>query len=288
MNNIKTQQDGSSDPIRRQLEDLTTTIFQNMFPQISPQTTPLSSIQRIMLLNREISHTAEDGTFILHLRHYAITTKRTGVPRRIRRLDPKEQRQREKKGSAIPNLSRLEDVSEYLLDPTAGGFISASETELDTDAEVEVLEAQTRRVLSKKELQKLRDGEGQAKNRSDRGSNVEKRAVKLVELGPRMKLRLVKVEEGVCEGKIMWNEFIKKSKAEEKELDQKWDQRRKGKEERRREQKENVERKKQVKANTRANSNSNAVEDKVMDDGWDSEDTDTDDMDLEAEADDGD
>jgi ribosome biogenesis protein SSF1/2 len=287
MNNMKTQQDGSSDPIRKQLEDLTTTIFQNMFPQISPQSTPLSSIQRIMLLNRDVSDT-EDGTFILHVRHYAITTKRTGVPRRIRRLDPKEQRQREKKGSVIPNLSRLEDVSEYLLDPAAGGFTSASETELDTDAEVEVLEAQTRRVLSKKELQKLRDGEGQAKNRGDRGSNVEKRAVKLVELGPRMKLRLVKVEEGVCEGKIMWNEFIKKSKAEEKELDQKWDRRRKEKEERRRQQKENVERKKQVKANTRANSNGNAVEDEVMDDGWDSEDSDVDDMDLEAEGEDGD
>lgn len=285
MNNMKTQQDASSDPIRKQLEDLTTTIFQNMFPQISPQTTPLSSIHRILLLNREVSN-AEEGTFILHLRHYAITTKRTGVPRRIRRLDPKEQRHREKNGTAIPNLSGLEDVSEYLLDPTAGGFTSASETELDTDAEVEVLEAQTRRVLSKKEVQKLRDGGTQSKNRNDRGSNVEKRAVKLVELGPRIKLRLVKVEEGVCEGKIMWNEFIKKTKAEENELDQKWDQRRKEKEERRKEQRENVERKKQVKVNTRANSNGNGAEDEEME-RWDSEDSEIDDMDVEGEVENG-
>lgn len=282
MNNMKTQQETSSDPIRKQLEDLTTTIFQNMFPQISPQTTPLSTIQRILLLNRDVSN-AEDGTFLLHLRHYAITTKRMGIPRRIRRLDPKEQRHREKIGRVIPNLSRLEDVSEYLLDPAAGGFTSASETELDTDAEVEVLEAQTRRVLSKKEVQKLRD-DGE-KIRKGGESNVEKRAVKLVELGPRMKLRLVKVEEGVCEGKIMWNEFVKKSKAEENELDQKWDHRRKEKEERRKEQKENVERKKQVKANTRANSNGKEAEDDKLDDEWDSEDSD---VDMEAEADDGD
>ena len=286
MNNMKTH-NASSNPIRKQLEDLTTTIFQNMFPQISPQTTPLSTIHRIMLLNREIVD-ADDGTFVLHLRHYAITTKRTGVPRRIRRLDPKEQRHREKTGRAIPNLGRLEDVSEYLLDPAAGGFTSASETELDTDAEVEVLEAQTRRVLSKKEVQKLRDGAGQSKNRIDRGSNVEKRAVKLVELGPRMKLRLVKVEEGVCEGKVMWNEFVKKSMAEEKELDHRWDQRRKEKEERRKQQRENVERKRQLKANTRANSNGNGAEDEEMDDEWDSEGTDADDIGLEDEADDGD
>ncbi len=285
MNNMKTDPDAYSDPIRKQLEDLTTTIFQNMFPQISPRSTPLSSIHRTMLVNRETSD-AEDGTFVLHLRHYAITTKRTGIPRRIRRLDPKEQRQWGKKGSAIPNLSRLEDMSEYLLDPTAGGFTSASETELDTDAEVEVLEAQTRRVLSKKEVQKLRDGVGQSKTRGDRGSNVEKRAVKLVELGPRMKLRLVKMEEGVCEGKIMWNEFIKKTEAEQNEMDQKWDQRREEKEDRRKEQRENVERKKHVKANTKANSNGNAPADEDVDDVWDSEDTDVDDMDLDDEADD--
>jgi ribosome biogenesis protein SSF1/2 len=291
MNNMKTPPDVTSDPVRKQLEDLTTTIFQNMFPQISPQKTPLSSIHRIMLLNRDISHT-EDGTFVFHLRHYAITTKRTGIPRRIRRLDPKEQRQREKNRSVIPNLNRLEDVSEYLLDPAGDGFTSASETELDTDAEVEVLEAQTRRVLSKKEVQKLRNGVEQSHNRNNAANNVEKRAVKLVELGPRMKLRLVKVEEGVCEGKIMWNEFIQKSKAEQKELDQKWDLRRKEKEERKKEQRANVERKKELRSNTRANTNGHGArvgdkdedDDDEMEDGWDSQDDEGDVTDLEDEA----
>lgn len=286
MNNMKTQPDASSDPIRKQLEDLTTTIFQNMFPQISPQTTPLSTIRRIMLVNRGTSD-VDDGTFVLHVRHYAITTKRTGVPRRLRRLDRKEQRERERKGGAVPNLSRLEDVSEYLLDPGAAGFTSASETELDTDAEVEVLEAQARRVLSKKEMQRLKNGEEKPGDKKDRRSHVEKRAVKLVELGPRMKLRLAKVEEGVCEGKVMWNEFITKSKAEEKDLDEKWAQRRKEKEGRREEQRANVERKKQLKANTRANTNGGGAEDEDVEDGWDSQDSDVDGMDLDHEADEG-
>lgn len=284
MNNMKTQQAASPDPVHNQLEDLTTTIFQNMFPQISPQTTPLSTVRRIMLLNRDMSQ-GENGAFVLHLRHYAITTKRTGVPRRIRRLDAKEQRYWGKKGCAIPNLSRLEDVSQYLLDPAAGGFTSASETDVDTDAEVEVLEAQARRVLSKKKTQKLRDDEERSKAGSSRVSNVEKRAIKLVELGPRMKLRLVKVEEGVCEGKVMWNEFIKKTKAEEQDLDQKWDQRRKQKEERRKEQRANVERKRQLKANTRANSTGNGLIDETMEDSWDSEDTHDDDSGTDGEAD---
>jgi ribosome biogenesis protein SSF1/2 len=113
MNNF-TSQDGvaEKDPVKKQLESLTTTIFQSIFPPISPQSTPLSSIRRILLLNRE---TQADGTYIISLRHYAITTRRTGVSKRIRRFDASEQRLREKKsGDALPNLGKLEDVADYL------------------------------------------------------------------------------------------------------------------------------------------------------------------------------
>lgn len=297
MNNFTTQSstDSPSDPIRKQLESLTTTIFQSMFPPISPQNTPLSTIRRIMLVNREQS---KDGAWLLSLRHYAIITRRTGPSKRIRRLDPKEQRQREKQGKAIPNLGKLDDAADYLLDPAAGGYTSASETELDTDNEVEVLETTSRKVLSKKEMQRQREkateenAEKPTRTRT-KTSSVEKRAVKLVELGPRLRLRMYKVEEGVCEGRVMWHDVVTKSIKEEKELDAKWATRRKEKEERRRIQKENVERKKKEKEEARK-SGKGAVdgeedqddeddeEDEDMlddDDAWDSED-----LDQEAEV----
>jgi ribosome biogenesis protein SSF1/2 len=257
MNNF-TSAEAEKDPIKKQLESLTTTVFQSMFPPISPQSTPLSSIRRILLLNRE---TQADGTYVMSLRHYAITTRRTGVSKRVRRFDAREQRLREKKsGAALPNLGKLEDVAEYLLDPAAGGYTSASETELDTDAEVEVLETTTQRVLNRKELQRQQEarkqnGEKEIPDSSTRtASNVEKRAVKLVELGPRMRLRMVKVEEGICEGRVMWNEFVTKSKEEEKELEEKWTKKRKEKESRKKEQRENVERKRLAKKNAKLNS----------------------------------
>jgi ribosome biogenesis protein SSF1/2 len=285
MNNFSRPQTAENDPkpVLKQLESLTTTIFQSMFPPISPQNTPLSSIRRIMLLNRE---TTEEGTYVLNLRHYAITTRRTGISKRIRRLDPAEQRKREKKGHAMPDLGRLEDVADYLLDPGAGGYTSASETELDTDAEVEVLETGTKKVISRKEI--LRREAGSDKLRQKSGRNVEKRAVKLVELGPRIKMRMVKVEEGVCEGRVMWHEFVTKSKAEEKELENKWTKRREEKEQRKKEQRENVQRKKELRKNTRANGGDmdgddeggEEEEDDEMDNSWDSED--------EGNADDGD
>jgi ribosome biogenesis protein SSF1/2 len=282
MNNFTSQGTADrqpQDPIKKQLESLTTTIFQSMFPPISPQTTSLSSIRRILLLNREPQG---DGTYKISLRHYAITTRRTGVSKRIRRFDPSEQRLREKKSGALPNLGKLEDMADYLLDPAAGGYTSASETELDTDNEVEVLETTTQRVLSRKEQQRQQQKQKQAEtengstqNEPTRDptleSNVEKRAVKLVELGPRMRLRMIKIEEGVCEGRVMWNEFVTKTSTEEKELDEKWEVKRREKEQRKKEQRENVERKRAAKRNARVNSGKDLDGQEESEEEWDSD-----------------
>lgn len=240
-------------PKQKQLESLTQTMFNAMFPVITPSSTKLEKIRRILLLKRERQ---EDGTFVINLRHYAITQRRAGMSKRIRKLEPSELKRRERKGTALPNLGQLEDAADYLLDPADGGFTSASESELDTDNEVEVLQTKTRKVLSKKEMEKIRSGDkGEQPQRTQ--SRVEKRAIKLVELGPRMNLRLVKVEEGLCEGRVMWNEFVSKSKAEEKELDEKWQEKRKLREERKRQQKENVEKKKKMRETTKTNTAEN-------------------------------
>lgn len=272
MNNFNSPNADENSKVPKRLESLTTTIFQSLFPPINPQAIPLSSIRRVMLLNRELStdKDAQEDSYVLNLRHYAITTKKTGIPKRIRRLDPKEMRNMDKKKSVIPNLGKLEDAADYLLDPSAAGYTSASETELDTDAEVEVAESTTKKVLNRRELQRMKAGE-KVEKKAARASQVEKRAVKLVELGPRMRLRLIKVEEGVCEGKVMWHDFITKSEKEVKELEKNWDQKRKEKEERKKEQRENVERKKQEKAKAKANG------EEVEDDEDDDEDVDMDD-----------
>ncbi|KAL2824632.1 Brix domain-containing protein [Aspergillus cavernicola] len=251
MNNFSTADADQNSKIPKRLEGLTTTIFQSLFPPINPQAQPLSSIGRVMLLNREPASKSDDeGSYVLNLRHYAITTRKTGISKRIRRLDPKEVRNREKHKSAVPNLGKLEDAADYLLDPSAAGYTSASETELDTDAEVEVTGTTTRKVLTKREMQRMKSGEKVDKKTST--TEVEKRAVKLVELGPRLKLRLIKVEDGLCEGRVMWHDYIHKSQDEVDGLDKSWDKKAKEKAQRKKIQKENVERKKQEKAKARA------------------------------------
>lgn len=255
--------------VPKHLETLTTEIFQSLFPPINPQATPLSSIRRVMLLNREKT---EDGSYIINLRHYNITTKATGLSRPIRRLNAAEkllhsQKSGSGKKSGLPNLGKLEDIADYMIGgPDGEGYMTdaTSGSEVDTDAEVEVVETRTRKILSRKQKDKSRD-----EQREGARSGVEKRAVKLVESGPRMRMRLMKVEEGVCSGKIMWHERIQKSTAEVKQMDAMWEKRRQEKEARKKIQKENVEKKKKAKG---GNAKKDEEDDDEMDvDEWDSE-----------------
>ncbi|KAI9934218.1 hypothetical protein ASPWEDRAFT_109138 [Aspergillus wentii DTO 134E9] len=268
MNNFNSPNADENSKVPKRLEGLTTTIFQSLFPPINPQATPLTSIRRVMCLNRELSSEGEEeDSYVLNLRHYAISTRKTGVPKRIRRLDPKEIRNKEKKKSAVPNLGKLEDAAEYLLDPSAAGYTSASETELDTDNEVEVTESTTKKVLNKRELQRMKaEDKEKAQKKINSAPEVEKRAVKLVELGPRMKLRLIKVEEGLCDGKVMWHDFINKSEEEVKSLEKNWDKKKKEKAARKKLQRENVEKKKQEKAKARSEGKGGENDDEDDDD----------------------
>ncbi|KAL8830333.1 MAG: hypothetical protein Q9191_001493 [Dirinaria sp. TL-2023a] len=277
--------DTSEPAVPKHLETLTTTIFQSLFPPISPQSTPLSSIRRVLLLNRELTKSpsngssVDNGSYTINLRHYAISTKRTGLSRAVRRLKAAENSSKDsKKRRGFINLSKVEDAADYVLDPSAagGGFTSGSETELETDAEVEVMEANARKVLSRKQMNTLRSSNEKA-GRPDH-PEVEKKAVKLVEIGPRMRLRMTKVEEGVCGGKVMWHEFISKTKEEAQRMEKVWDARRRETEQRRRAQRENVERKRKEQGKPQVNK---AGEDpgKLSDvNEWDEDDFDQDDV----------
>ena len=176
----------------------------------------------------------------------------------------------EKRSQAIPNLGQLNDIADYMLDPSAanGGFTSGSESEQETDAEVEVMTSMPRKVVGRHERQQAAEqhkGNDDESRAAGGRRGVHKRAVKLVELGPRMTLRLIKVEEGLCGGKIMWHEHLTKSKEEEKEMDETWEKRKREKAERKRIQKENVERKKKLKTGDGDAEDDEAVDQEMMD-----------------------
>jgi len=281
MNNFSRPDSNAQSKVPKHLESLATTVFQSLFPPINPQATPLKSIRRVLLLNREESK-EDDGTFILNFRHYAITTRSTGVSKQLRRINAAEQFMSTKtsRKSKVPNLGKLEDIADYMTGEGGDGYVTdvTSGSELDTDAEVEVLDSAPRRLLSARARQAAAARNPDAEPAVEEEDSVERRAVKLVELGPRMRLRLTKVEEGLCAGKVMWHEYVHKTKEEIKELEKKWEQRRQEKEARKREQKANVERKKAAKTK---NGNKEGADDDD-DDEFDYSDMDVDQFDSEG------
>ncbi|CAN7993544.1 unnamed protein product, partial [Ixodes hexagonus] len=90
---------------------LMTSMFQNMFPSINVNTVKLNTIRRCLLLN----FNQEDST--IDFRHYTIKVAPCGINRAVKKLVQ----------SRVPDLSRLQDVSEFLEQPGA----SESEAELE-------------------------------------------------------------------------------------------------------------------------------------------------------------
>lgn len=266
MNNFSTPNADSKSKVPKHLESLATTVFQSLFPPINPQATPLKSIRRVLLLNREQSE-EDDGTFIVNFRHYAITTRSTGVSGPLRRINAAEQFMSTKtsRKSKVPNLGKLDDIADYMMGVEGeGGYVTdaTSGSEVDTDAEVEVLDSAPRKVMSARLRQ---EAAAAAEEETGEGGNIERRAVKMVELGPRMRLRLTKVEEGLCSGKVMWHEYVEKSQAEIKELEKRWEKRRQEKEARKKEQKANVEKKRAAKAAKKGDKKGEGDDDDEMD-----------------------
>ena len=240
---------------------LVATTFQNIFPTINVQTVRLADCQRVVLLD----YNAQDDT--IEFRHYFIKPVPTGVSRSVKRIVQ----------ARIPDLSHLRDVSEYVLGnavhgPGGGGAASDSEYE-DEDNKVEL-------------AQDLRTRGGRKGAQS---------AIRLAEIGPRMTLRLAKVESGLADGDVLYHAYVKKSADEARGLKRKHEDRAALKAERREQQAANVEikraklaEKKQRKLERRIARKAEADQALLKMDEDDSEDDeDGDRMDRSASAEDG-
>jgi len=219
-------------------EKLLITVFQNMFPPIQPQSTKVSSIKRVLMINKNPSGEID-------LRHYAINTKLVEETRGIKKLINSHHNLKKN----LPNMSKINDVSEMVLDPYAVGGIT-SDSEVEDDEIVEVKQDDEKLVKKKPD---------------EEVAPTKKRAIKLTELGPRINMTLMKIEEGLTgSSKTLYHKVITKTELEQKALAKKHERRNQLKAERRAQQKANVQmklEKKQAKKERRlARKNGDAAE----------------------------
>lgn len=221
-----------------QHEKLMVTMFQNMFPPIQPQSTNVSSIKRVLLISKN------KETNEIEFRHYAINTKLVEENRNVKKLIQSHHNLKKN----LPRLTKNKDVSELLLDPYSVGGLT-SDSEVEDDAVVEIQQES----LVKKEEPKQSVGDDQEEEEQQQQQQEPvvaktKRAIKLTELGPRINMTLMKIEEGlVGSSKTLYHASIKKSEEEIKSLEKKHQLKQQLKQERRAKQQAAVQAKLDIK-----------------------------------------
>jgi len=212
--------------------------FQNMFPAINVSTVKLSECRRVVLFNfirRDMSqvssdkkkHVGDDDDLEdeeVEIRHYAIRAKPVGVDRKVRRLVE----------AKIPNLSKLSDISDYITGETSSGAPAPAVLRPGEMSDSEPEDEDTQVVLP-------------GKYRGKGNNQAQKSALKLVELGPRLRLKLYKVERGMASGDVMYHAYENKTPEEIKALKQRKEGEAALKKRRREEQEANVARKQAAK-----------------------------------------
>ncbi|XP_004633065.1 suppressor of SWI4 1 homolog [Octodon degus] len=153
---------------------LMATMFQNLFPSINVHKVNLNTIKRCLLINYN------PDSQELDFRHYSIKVVPVGASRGMKKLLQEK----------FPNMSRLQDISELL---ATGAGLSDSEAEPDGEHNIT-------------ELPQAVAGRGNMR--------AEQSAVRLTEIGPRMTLQLIKIQEGVNEGNVLFHTFVHKTEEE--------------------------------------------------------------------------
>ena len=193
--------------------------FQNMFPAINVATIKLVECRRVVLFNLTEEVGEAGSKQIVEMRHYAVKATPVGVNKRVRRLIQ----------AKIPNLSKCNDVADYL---EGNGFVSDAPSDSEAEDAPEVT---------------LPDRfAGRGNNKS------QKSALKLVEIGPRMSMELIKVEKGLGGGDVLYHALVNKTPEEAAALKAKKQQEHALKEGRRATQEANVDRKRKAEDEKRA------------------------------------
>lgn len=168
-------------------------MFQGLFPAIQVEKSALPTFRRVLLL----SYHAE--SHLISLRHYTITVRPHGVSRRVRKiLGTSQEAKSASTARSKVNLASAEDIADYLLKRQG----SEAGTAYESGSETEGSEAES----DSNAVELPEDYVGRGNKRGER------KAVRLVEVGPRLELRLVKVVEGLVgskkgEGETVFHEF---------------------------------------------------------------------------------
>eukprot|EP01138_Halocafeteria_seosinensis_P006983 gb/GECG01007141.1/.p1 GENE.gb/GECG01007141.1/~~gb/GECG01007141.1/.p1 ORF type:complete len:453 (+),score=81.54 gb/GECG01007141.1/:1-1359(+) len=161
----------------------TQTVLQNMFPSINVSKVKLSECRRVVLFHYD----QEQG--VVEFRHYSIRAIPAGLSKGVKKLMQ----------TRLPDLGGLDDVSEYVTSTGAGALATGAMSDSEYESE-------GNEVTLPQEYK----GRGNEKSQTS--------AIRLSEVGPRFTLQLLKIEQGMCNGEILYHAIERKSQEEVERL----------------------------------------------------------------------
>ena len=210
-------------------KQLMSVMFKHMFSPMNVIKMKLNNCKRVVFFNYDSENDH------IQIRHYKIQTATNlkGVSRGIKKIIKQKRAKFDNKKASeqrngmdadkYPDLSKYKDITDY---------VEQNKEEYCSESEVEDDEA------TKVIIDKIKSG-----NSKKSGAHF----VRLKEIGPRITMELVKIEELVNDGKVLYHRYVNKTEAEIRELQQRKDQERQLKEERRVKQQLNIKKKEQAK-----------------------------------------
>nr|CAH8861168.1 unnamed protein product [Trichobilharzia regenti] len=221
-------------------------MFQNLLPPLNVPKLKLSTVKRVLLVSREVDTSSQNEgntkqlNDVIYIRHYHIRTENRCISRALRRLGmggAKLKRRRladpqsnygigpsgSGKSTGVPNLAKYSSMDDYLtktglLSDSALSDILSDMEEVDLVPDVnfsssQFSEGEAVRSLSGSRKRKRGRTTGPIHGLKHLGT-AKKATLRLTEIGPRLTLNLIKIEEGVNTGTVLYHRWQTRSVTE--------------------------------------------------------------------------
>jgi ribosome biogenesis protein SSF1/2 len=239
--------------------------FQNLFPQINVSTIKLKDCRRVVLFN--LIEEEKEGPMeeeeeeeimqgqrrrrkqqIIEMRHYAVKATPLGMNRKVRRILEIAK----KTNRAPPNLHNVHDIADYITNQSTSLSIMPGSSGIgSTSSNSSIGNVSHPDIMSDSEPEDDVEHQVTLPDTYVGVGNVaqQKSALKLMEIGPRLSLQLIKVEKGLSDTNkiVLYNLHVTKSKEEIETKQNEINRAQQLKEERKRQQEQNVEQKRLLK-----------------------------------------
>nr|BAN64672.1 Brix domain containing protein [Babesia bovis] len=195
MSSVGSSYDGPSEEYSTAMKTVSST-FNSLFSPIDVSTTTMNICKRVVLFNKN------RGSDVIVLRHYLINVVDCNTSSAVQDLIGKR---------AMKRL--LRDKNASFKDIVKPGALHSAGSNVDDDyVELQSVDSRGQLLRSKYGLNKPIDLE-------DVEESDQKIGISLVDAGPRMNLRLIKIQDGVFTGSVTFHKFVTKTPEEAAQLE---------------------------------------------------------------------